>query len=103
MNPALATMSRAEQELALARRLAVRNTRLKNNKLLLSAAAHLAIRQPTSQNLWPVISANALADRSIGLALATGLWCYLVCIAFSTNSTTPGTFTRSLDRTKVSG
>ncbi|HTW78545.1 MAG TPA: hypothetical protein VME23_03265 [Terracidiphilus sp.] len=38
---------------------AVRKTRLKNNKLLPSAALHLAIRQPTGQNLWSVITANA--------------------------------------------
>jgi hypothetical protein len=61
MNPALATISRVEPELALARRLAVRETRLKNDKPL-SAAPHRAIGDSASHNLWPLISARSLIE-----------------------------------------
>jgi hypothetical protein len=51
MVPALTTMNRAKQEHALAGRLAVRKIQLKNNKLPLSAALHLAIHDSLRQNL----------------------------------------------------
>jgi len=55
-------MCRAEQEHALAGRLAVRKAQLKNSKLPLSAALHLAIHHFLSQNHWPLISASALTE-----------------------------------------
>ena len=49
-NPALAPMSRAELEHVLARGLEGKKSRLKNNKLRLSAALHRAIHNSISQN-----------------------------------------------------
>lgn len=62
MNLAQTTMSSAEQEHALAGRLAVRKIHLKNNRSPLPAALHLAIHHFLSQNHWPVISAEALIE-----------------------------------------
>lgn len=63
MNPALATINCVEPKHALARKLAVRETQLKNNKLPLSAAPHRAVDYSTSQNHWPLIFAITLIFR----------------------------------------
>jgi hypothetical protein len=60
MNPASGTISGAGPGHALADSMEARETRLKNNKLPLSAAQHRAIRNFTSQEYWPLISANSL-------------------------------------------
>lgn len=62
MNPASETISGTGAGHELGDRLEVRETRLKNNKRPLSAAQHRAIRNSTSQEYWPIISANALIE-----------------------------------------
>jgi hypothetical protein len=62
MNAGAPSTARAEPKRALGRRLEVREIQLKNNKLPLSAALDRVIHDSTSQNDWPVISADALIE-----------------------------------------